>query len=105
MIPRAILTLALLVLACAAQKPAPAAPRFSDSVPEQSAALRAADPRLKSEDEEQRWGIEGARQRKREREQAAAAARTDDATTRKAVIPMPPPNDSGVFGRADGGAG
>ena len=103
MIPRAILTLALLVLACAGPKPAPAAPRISDSLPEQGAALRAADPRLKSEDEEQRWGIEGGRQRKREREQAAAY--TDDATTRKAVIPMPPPNDSGVFGRADGGAG
>jgi hypothetical protein len=95
--PRVLLVLALLEVACARPKPEPtAAPRVKDSLPERAASLRAADG-LHSEDEEARWGDEGARERQRQ------AAERGESASRTAVIPMPPPNDSGAFGRSDAG--
>src|SRR5258708_39677216 len=80
------------VPACARPKPEPAAPpRIKDSVPERAAALRGADGRLKLDVEEERWGVEADRERRRK---AAEAAQGPGRTV---VIPMPPPNDSGAF--------
>jgi hypothetical protein len=85
--------------ACARPKPDPAAPpRIKDSVPERAAALRGADGRLKLDVEEERWGVESDKERRRK------AAEEAQGSGRTVVIPMPPPNDSGVFAR-DGGAG
>jgi hypothetical protein len=82
---------------CARSKPpAPAAPRINDSPPEQRAALNAA-ARLGLEAEDERWGIEAAKERKR---QEAARA---ESRNRTVVVPMPPPNDSGVLIPRDGG--
>jgi hypothetical protein len=93
----------VLTAACARPKPQPASPpRIPDSSPEQIAALNNA-ARLGLEPEEQRWGIEAAKERKRE-----ADDRAEERRKRTALIPMPAPNDSGVFGDgggADGGAG
>jgi hypothetical protein len=87
--------LILLEVACARPKPEPtAAPRVKDSLPERAASLRAADG-LHTDDEEARWGVEGARERRRQ------AAERGESESRTAVIPMPPPNDSGAFGGAD----
>ena len=63
-----------------APKPRESASRAKDSAPEKIAAQRAAGPHgLQLESEDQRWGIEAARERKREKEEAkvreAAAAR------------------------------
>jgi hypothetical protein len=65
-----------------------------DSVPERAASLRAADG-LHTDDEEARWGVEGARERIRQATEREANG------SRSVVIPMPPPNDSGTFGGAD----
>jgi hypothetical protein len=94
---RGLLALILLEVACARPRPEPAVgPRVKDSVPERAASLRSADG-LHADDEEARWGVEGARERKRqEAERGENAGRT-------VVIPMPAPNDSGAFGRSDGG--
>ena len=92
------LWLAVLLGGCAA-RPAPdtsTPPRIKDSIPERAAALRGADGRLRLDDEDQRFGIEAAKAR---RDQQGIQGDT----TSVAVIPMPPPNDSGVFGPHDGG--
>jgi hypothetical protein len=92
------LWVAVLWCACASH-PSPetaSPPRIKDSIPEQAAALRAADGRLKLDVEEQRYGIEAAKERRE-----TVGEEGDHVTS--AVIPMPPPNDSGVFFR-DGGA-
>ncbi|HVX95566.1 MAG TPA: hypothetical protein VHK47_11700 [Polyangia bacterium] len=68
------LTLALSLGACAGtaqRSEAVTAQRLKDSTPERSAALRSATPGLEVEDE--RWGIEAAKQRKRDRAQQAQA--------------------------------
>lgn len=77
-----------LVVGCASKPRAPAgaaiAPaRIKDSPPESRAALRAADPRVgaEAEGDEERWGIEAARQRKQ---------RTDE-KNRAATAPATPP--------------
>jgi hypothetical protein len=88
------------VPACARPKPEPTAPpRIRDSVPERSAALRGADGRLKLDVEEERWGVESAEERRRK------AAEEAQGQGRTAVIPMPPPNDSGTFNWDGGLAG
>ncbi|HVR01873.1 MAG TPA: hypothetical protein VMT47_07065 [Polyangia bacterium] len=87
------------VPACAQPKPDPAAPpRIKDSVPERAAALRGADGRLKLDVEEERWGVEADKERRRKAAEAAQGS------GRTVMIPMPPPNDSGAF-TGDGGAG
>jgi len=80
------------VSACARPKPEPTAPpRIKDSVPERGAALRGSDGRLKLDVEDERWGVEADKERRRK---AAEAAQGPGSTV---VIPMPPPNDSGTF--------
>jgi hypothetical protein len=73
----------LLFLGCASGPRAPAAagPRIKDSAPEKVAAQRSAARGLQLEGEDQRWGIEGARARRRaadekKRQQEAAAPAT-----------------------------
>jgi hypothetical protein len=93
---RGFAVLVLLTTACARPKPEPATPpRIPDSAPEQSAALNYA-ARLGLEAEEQRWGIEAAKERKRQADEEAESRK------KTAVIPMPAPNDSDG-GSADGG--
>jgi hypothetical protein len=95
------LWLAVLLGGCAA-RPAPETstpPRIKDSIPERAAALRGGDGRLRLDDEDQRFGIEAAKARKDQQQ----SGQRDQTST--AVIPMPPPNDSGVFGPHDGGSG
>jgi hypothetical protein len=77
-------------------------PRIHDSRREQIDALNDA-ARLGLQVERHRWQIEAAQELK-----DAAAWRKEKAEqeSRAAVIPMPPPNDSGAFvdgGHADGG--
>jgi hypothetical protein len=94
-----LIALALLATACARPRPEPAAPpRINDSVPERAAGLRAADGKMKLDVEEERWGVEGAQERKRR----AAEEAESSGSGSKVVIPMPPPNDSGAFA-PDGG--
>jgi|SRR5579862_2096535 len=93
------LWLAVLVCACAS-RPSPEAatpPRIKDSIPERSAALRAADGRLKLDDEDQRYGIEAAKERRQ-------STLEEGSSSGSVVIPMPPPNDSGMFDPGDGGS-
>jgi hypothetical protein len=82
---RAFVALVLLGVACSSPpKPEARAPaRIGDSIPERSAALRAAtgpDP----EASDDRWGLEAAAERKRQRRDAELAS----ASSR--VIPLPP---------------
>jgi len=71
---RWMLGLGLLCAACAStpRKEAQTTPRVKDSAPEKIAAQRAAANNLGLEADDQRWGIEAAQQRKRERAQQAA---------------------------------
>ena len=94
-ISRALVVLAVLVTACARPKPQPAMPpRLPESPTEQKAALNNA-ARLGLQAEEQRWQIEAAKERKE------IQAYRAEQRSNKILIPMPAPNDSGVFG--DGG--
>ena len=73
-------------------KPAGPPARIKDSVPEEGRCLRAADPNnLQLEAEEQRWGIEAARERRRATDQRKADQRQKDQSS-KALIPMGPPS-------------
>ncbi|MES1172664.1 MAG: hypothetical protein ABUL77_05465 [Bacteroidota bacterium] len=77
--------------AAAAPPPPPAPPpaRIKDTPAEKRAALRAADPRIGAEADEQRWGFEAAReQRRKEEEKRKAAA---------APPPAPPAPPTGPF--------
>ena len=81
---RRLLVIAVLALACAASpRPRPeAASRVKDSAPDKIAAQRAASGNLRLEDEDQRWGIDAARERR------------DQATQRKQAptpVPLSPP--------------
>jgi hypothetical protein len=84
-----VTTLALLVsftgaLACAkSQPPAETPPRIKDSVPEKIAAQRAAQKDLKLEEDDERWGVEQARERKER-----AKAKSDDAAAPPPSGPM-----------------
>lgn len=89
------LALALSLGACAAstqRSEAVTAQRLKDSTPERSAALRSATPGLEAED--QRWGIEAAKQRKRDRAQQAqtptATATFQPAATQLQLEPPSP---------------
>ena len=64
-------------------------PRIKDSAPERAAALRAANPGLQLEGDEQRWGIEGARERKRATDERADQDR-QKAARAKAIVPVFP---------------
>jgi len=72
-------------MSCATAPPprAESSARVKDSVPERVAAQRAAQRPLQLEEDDQRWGIDAARER--EREQAAAKKKAMSAPT------TPPP--------------
>jgi hypothetical protein len=83
--------------ACAKKNPeSKSPPRLKDSVPEKSAALRNSGTPRHLEEDDNRWQIENAKQRKLDQEAVQSPAGP------KAVIPMPPPNERGR--RADAGA-
>ena len=93
----------LLALACAgtpkktaspAEPPGAArSPRLKDSAPERAAAQRAATPGLQLEAADERWGIEAARERKREQEENRPSAKPPaGAPAGKGVQVIPPPN-------------
>jgi hypothetical protein len=93
----ALLGTGLLLSACAGSRRPPenaSAARIKDSAPEKLAAQRAATPGL--EDEDARWGIGAAQERKRQRdeknEQRRKAAGTTDirATPTVGIAPVPP---------------
>jgi hypothetical protein len=67
-----------LVASCAAgPRPRPEAERrINDTAPEKLAAQRGATRDLQPEQDEQRWGFEAARDRRREADQKKQAART-----------------------------
>src|SRR5579863_8439980 len=94
------MVLALLAAACATKlKPLPQnPPRIPDSPPDRHDSLDEA-ARLGLEAEKQRWGIEKDQELKRQAQENAEARQE---TT--ILIPMPAPNDSGLFQHADGGA-
>jgi hypothetical protein len=73
----------VLTMGCATSHPpeSKSPPRLKDSVPEKVAAQRAASGNLQLEPEDERWGVEAAKERKSE---AAKKPATD-------VIPMPSP--------------
>jgi hypothetical protein len=71
---KTVLATALLFAACGTAGPRSetvAARRVPDAAPEKSAALRAAAPGLDLEAEDQRWGFEAARERRRDRPKKA----------------------------------
>jgi hypothetical protein len=69
------------------------AQRLKDSAPEKRAALRAATPGLDLEAEDERWGIEAAKERKRTRDpQATAIQPTPPVTSTPALDLKGPPN-------------
>jgi hypothetical protein len=96
------------VVGCAGKPRAPAEAaaarpaRIKDSPPESRAALRAADPKVGAEADEQRWGIEAAREQKQRTDQKNRAAAAPAAPPRRppsgpfdvraAPTPPRPPN-------------
>jgi len=69
---------AILVSACAGQRRPTENlndARIKDSAPEKLAAQRAATPNLNLEDEDARWGISAAQERKRHRDEQEEARR------------------------------
>lgn len=70
----------LLVMSCAsAPRTSTSPPRMKDSAPEKVAAQRAAAPHsVQLEQDDERWGIDAARERKRQQD-AAKARRQQDA--------------------------
>ena len=81
----------LMAASCAtAPKPATTAPRDKSSAPEKVASQRAgAAHELQLEQDDARWGIEAARERKRQQDEAKA--RQQRAATGKSVDVLPPP--------------
>jgi hypothetical protein len=81
----------LLFAACGTtQKPSAAPPRARDSAEEKVAAQRAAAPHsVQLEPDDERWGIEAARERRRQQD-AAKARKQQDAAAGKAVDVTPP---------------
>jgi hypothetical protein len=72
---RALILGVSLASACAASRPRTetvATRRLDDTNPDKSAALRAATPGLQLEAEDERWGIEAAKERKRPRDPRAS---------------------------------
>jgi chaperone required for assembly of F1-ATPase len=88
---RSFIGVVLLLASCATAPKAPgSSPRIADSAPEKVAAQRAAAPSsLELEPSDERWGIEAARERKRQ--QDAARARQQPPTGGKSVDVLPPP--------------
>jgi hypothetical protein len=96
---RVLVGLDLALAACVAPRRPPESANdapLRDSVPEKRAAERAAAPGLDLEAEDERWGVDAARERRRlrdeQKQKAAAAAAT---RTRTGLVPgtptVPPP--------------
>ncbi len=64
--------------------------RIRDSAPEKRAALRAADPKLGTEGDEQRWGIEAAREHKARTDAQKRATSTSISPTQSPAPPTGP---------------
>jgi hypothetical protein len=86
-----VLASALLLLAsCATTQPSPAPPRTKDSAPEKVAAQRSAAPHgLQLEQDDERWGFEAARERRRQRD-AAKASKQPTASDKAVDVTAPP---------------
>jgi hypothetical protein len=84
------LSTALLLASCATgPKPPAPTPRSADSAPEKQAAMRAAAPHsLELEQNDERWQIEAAKERKRQ--QDAAKAKSQGPENGKSVNVTPP---------------
>ena len=93
----AVLAAGVLLAACPGGRRTPetsGSARLKDSAPEKIAATRAATPGLKLEDEDARWGITAAQERRRARDEdrRKAASMTDiRATPTVEVAPLPAP--------------
>lgn len=88
---RVLLGALLLAAACASapKRNESAAPRMQDSAPEKVASQRAAAAHeLQLEQDDQRWGIEAARERKRQQDEAKA--RREPSGGAKGVDVTPP---------------
>jgi hypothetical protein len=88
----AVLGTALTLSACAASRPrgeTVASRRLQDSAPEKSAALRAATPGLELEAEDQRWGIEAAKELKRDRPPKTLAPLGPEAGAKSVDVKLP----------------
>ena len=87
------LTGALLLLGSCATAPKRtegSPPRTADSAPEKVASQRAAAPHsLTLEQDDERWGIEAAKERKRQKD--AARAKQRDASTKSIDVTTQPP--------------
>jgi hypothetical protein len=82
----------LMAMSCATapKRQEAAAPRMKDSAPEKIAAQRAGGAHeLQLEQDDERWGIEAAKERKRQQDEAKA--RQQPAATGKSVDVMPTP--------------
>lgn len=86
------LSATLLLTACAtAPKPAETSPRVADSAPEKRAAVRAAAPQsLQLEQNDERWQIDAARERKRQQDDAKARRQTQE-NGKSVNVTTPPP--------------
>ena len=81
----------LVALSCAGspKRPEASSPRFKESVPEKIASQRAAAPHsLQLERDDERWGFEAARQRRRE-DQARRAQKQPAATDSAVDVTTP----------------
>lgn len=81
-----------LVLAACASTPSPSSQRparIKDTVPERVAAQRAAQKNLNLEEEDERWGIDAARERKER-------ARTDSGAASPGPAPSSPSSPEGA---------
>jgi hypothetical protein len=76
-----VLAGALLLAVSCASAPRTSPPRMKDSAPEKVAAQRAAAPHgVQLEQDDERWGIEAARERKRQQDAAKARQQQDAAS-------------------------
>jgi hypothetical protein len=83
----------LMALSCATapKRQEAAAPRMTDSAPETIAAQRAGGPHeLQLEQDDERWGIEAAKERKRQQDEARARQRPAGAGKSVDVTPTTP---------------
>jgi hypothetical protein len=96
--PVVLFATALVLSACAAQRRPPESAggsggRLKDSVPEKVAAQRAATPGLELEDDDARFGVGAAQERKRQRDEKydrrTKAANATDIRGTPAVAPLP----------------
>jgi hypothetical protein len=83
-----------LTSACAASQPRTEtlAARQRDTTPDRSAALRAATPGLQLDAEDERWGIEAAKERRRPRDPRASKPQAPLPVAGTAAVDVKAPN-------------